>query len=239
MGKRSESVTRELRELILSGDYQPGEPLQEDRVAGRLHASRTPVRIALMRLEVEGLATYAMNRGFTVRRYSAMDIAATVRIRAALEGLACRIIAEDGPRPDTLAALGDCLDRIDMLLERGKGADVLRGPLPDLVERYHATIVEASGRARLIEEIRRTTLVPIPVNGHYRWVSQERAATAAGHGVESLAQFDRRRVVDAIARREGPRAEMLMREHMFTVHEILLRMVGADVSERSATRAPG
>jgi DNA-binding GntR family transcriptional regulator len=52
--------------LILEGDYGPNERLVEERLAGRLGVSRTPIRQALTMLEAEGLVEIAPNKGAMV-----------------------------------------------------------------------------------------------------------------------------------------------------------------------------
>ena len=50
-----ETVLMQLRDWILSGEFEPGQRLAEQQLAERLGASRTPVRAALVTLEQEGL----------------------------------------------------------------------------------------------------------------------------------------------------------------------------------------
>ncbi|MEQ9199363.1 MAG: GntR family transcriptional regulator, partial [Rhodospirillales bacterium] len=66
-GTNLEFVTLKLRDMILSGAFQPGERIAEIPVSAQLGVSRTPVRLALNILEQEGLLTGASRRGFAVR----------------------------------------------------------------------------------------------------------------------------------------------------------------------------
>ncbi|QHT63308.1 GntR family transcriptional regulator [Paenibacillus lycopersici] len=59
-----------LRKLILEGTLQPGEVLTERMLVERLNMSRTPIRAALERLDVEGLAKYTPNKGLVVTELS-------------------------------------------------------------------------------------------------------------------------------------------------------------------------
>lgn len=63
-----EQVTDRLREEVLAGKYQAGQPLREAEVARRFGVSRGPVRDAFLQLSQEGLLTYQANRGVTVRQ---------------------------------------------------------------------------------------------------------------------------------------------------------------------------
>ncbi|HET8707622.1 MAG TPA: GntR family transcriptional regulator, partial [Pseudomonadales bacterium] len=93
---RSFSVADRLREMILRGDFGPEARLQEIQLANLMDVSRTPIREALRMLAKEGLLNYAPNRGYQVRKFSLDDILAAFRVRAVLEGLGCRLIAEKG-----------------------------------------------------------------------------------------------------------------------------------------------
>ena len=85
-----EQIHGQLRTAILSGEYAPGTPLVEAELAGRLGASRTPVREALQRLETEGLLERRGARGIVVRELREDDVTCIFEIREALESLAAR-----------------------------------------------------------------------------------------------------------------------------------------------------
>ena len=63
-----------LREMILSGDFSPGERVSEAPLTGRLGASRTPIRLALERLAHEGLLEPYPTGGFIVRTFTLEDV---------------------------------------------------------------------------------------------------------------------------------------------------------------------
>ena len=77
--KRDESQTLRallrMRELLLRGEFSPGERIREIPLAARLHVSRTPLRLVLQRLEEEGLVAARADRrlrgvGVFARRHS-------------------------------------------------------------------------------------------------------------------------------------------------------------------------
>lgn len=82
-----------LRASVLSGRYNPGERLTEERLAGELGISRTPVREALHRLESEGLIKPLETRGFIVSQDTREEVEELFEMRAVLEGYALRTIA--------------------------------------------------------------------------------------------------------------------------------------------------
>ncbi|HWV52767.1 GntR family transcriptional regulator, partial [Pseudorhodoplanes sp.] len=83
----------QLRESILSGEYEAGRRLNEVHISQALDVSRTPVRAALQALAGEGLLDYAPNRGFTVRVFQLTEVVDAYEIRAVLEGVAARFAA--------------------------------------------------------------------------------------------------------------------------------------------------
>ena len=83
-----EQIADRLRDMILDGDYEPGERLQEKELSERFGVSRTPLREALKILSSEGWITHAPNRGATITRLSDDELAETYPLMGALEGLA-------------------------------------------------------------------------------------------------------------------------------------------------------
>src|SRR5215469_14283794 len=82
-----------LRAMLLSGEFRPGERIPEIPVASRLGVSRSPLRLALQRLEHEGLVK-ALPKGFAVCGFSVDEIWDAVETRGVLEGAAARLAAE-------------------------------------------------------------------------------------------------------------------------------------------------
>jgi DNA-binding GntR family transcriptional regulator len=91
----SQQIAEMLRNAILNGEILPGERLNEKAIATETGTSRMPVREALRQLEQQGLVISIPNRGSFARYYDQKDIAEIYELRAVLEGLACRKIAED------------------------------------------------------------------------------------------------------------------------------------------------
>ncbi|MFB3887721.1 MAG: GntR family transcriptional regulator [Thermodesulfobacteriota bacterium] len=82
-----------LKSNILSGHFKPGRRLVEEDVAEELGVSRTPVREAFHKLELEGLITPLETRGFIVPKDSKDEMEELFEIRSILEGYALRIIS--------------------------------------------------------------------------------------------------------------------------------------------------
>ena len=89
-----EKTYRLLRKQLLTGHFSPNQRLTEESLAKRLGVSRTPVREALHKLELEGLVKTKGGRGFCVPEESEEDMDELFEIRAVLEGHALACICE-------------------------------------------------------------------------------------------------------------------------------------------------
>jgi len=93
-------VFKTLRQGILTGELKPGERLMEIHLADRLGVSRTPIREAIRKLELEGLVTMIPRRGAEVAQISAKNLKDVLEVRQALDTLgvelACERITDDG-----------------------------------------------------------------------------------------------------------------------------------------------
>ena len=87
-------VFKKLRAEILLGELSPGERLMELHLAQRLGVSRTPVREAIRKLELEGLVTMLPRRGAQVAQISEKDLKDVLQVRTSLEQLAVRLACE-------------------------------------------------------------------------------------------------------------------------------------------------
>lgn len=91
---KKQIVHEQIRELIVSGQLQPGTVLQDRKLSVMLNTSRTPVREAIQLLESEGLVKTLMGKGTVVTKVGYEDIARIYDVREYLEGLAARLSAQ-------------------------------------------------------------------------------------------------------------------------------------------------
>lgn len=165
-----EIVYERIRKAIISGEYLPGQRLVERDLAQLFKVSRTPVREALRKLELERLVTTTPFKGVIVTDYSPAEVTEFFEIRSVLEGLAAKLAATRRSGED-LAALEECLEKSEVALKEKI--------LEDLIywnDRFHKTISKASGCERLAEMInsvrlqinllRMTSLISRPVQNH-------------------------------------------------------------------------
>ncbi|WP_352420299.1 GntR family transcriptional regulator [Proteiniborus sp.] len=88
-----EIVFESIREAILDGRLKPGERVMEVQLAEKLGVSRTPVREAIRKLELEGLLVMEPRKGAYVADISLNDVVDVLEIRSSLEGLAASLAA--------------------------------------------------------------------------------------------------------------------------------------------------
>ncbi len=88
-------VFNTLRQAILTGELKPGERLMEIQLAQRLGVSRTPVREAIRKLELEGLVLMIPRKGAEVAEITIKDLEDVLEVRAALEKLAVQDACEN------------------------------------------------------------------------------------------------------------------------------------------------
>ncbi len=100
-----EQIAAQLAARITSGAYAPGQRIMEQAVAAEFGVSRGPVREALRLLEKDGLVTILARRGAQVTNLNIAEVREIFDIRAALNGLRDRGIAEDPERHRVLPLL--------------------------------------------------------------------------------------------------------------------------------------
>lgn len=80
-----EGLVATLIRMMLTKELVPGQRLRQIDLAKQLKVSRTPLREALQLLTADGLVTYRINRGHTVRNMSYADFQEVRRIRSVVE----------------------------------------------------------------------------------------------------------------------------------------------------------
>ena len=202
---------RALRDAIVSGELLPSERLVEEDLARRLGLGRAAVRMALVRLEHDGLVERERNRGARVRRVSDAEAVEILAVRAARESLAARKAAARATAKD-VRELRAILR--DMAAQRRRG-DLMA--VSDANAALHRRILEISGHATarrlsglLISQIVRFQYRTVLLPGRPERSHREHAA-----------------IVDAIAAGDGEGAERAMRRHLSQVAEALRARVDA------------
>ncbi|WP_118178578.1 GntR family transcriptional regulator [Paraburkholderia phosphatilytica] len=207
-----------LRELILAGELAPGTRITELWTVERLGVSRTPVRAALMRLQDEGLLDPLPSGGYAVRSFTTAEIYDAIELRGTLEGLAARLAAERGVEPELMASLHACVNEIDDVLADARLSEQTFSRYVELNERFHRLLASTCNSSVVEKQLARVMALPFASPSGFVKVQ---AVAPDAHHVLIVAQSQHRAVLDAIERREGARAEALMREHARIAHRNL------------------
>ncbi len=236
-----------LREMILSGALPAGRRIAEPAVAEATGISRTPIRTALIRLQEEGLIEPIRSGGFRVRAFSVAEIRDAIEVRGVMEGLAARMAAERGAERAALAAMQACVDEIEVLLAGGELDEVRFAAYVGANTRFHALLAGACGSEVVERQVARANALPFAsANGFV----QVQAASRDAVRTLTIANAQHAAVLEAIAQREGGRAEALMREHARIAHRNLEHVLenpeviellpgGCLIQGRGAASTPG
>ena len=212
MASQIERVASELRRRIVSGELAPGRRVLELEWAPELGVSRTPLRLALVELEKQGIVERLGSRGYHVRRITMDEVAEAIDVRGVLEGLAARLAAETGVSGEVMEVLVACIEEGRSLLDAGDTANgsVDSAGWASMNARFHTTLVSAASGKALRSALDQVTKSPLAD-----------ASALGSSGMQPKlelaylrrAQTDHEDIVQAIAAHEGARAEALMREH--------------------------
>lgn len=204
-----------LREGILQGVLQPGQPLGEIQLAAAFGRSRTPIREAILKLESEGLAERVPRRGLVVGHITREEVLEVYAVREVLNGLSARLAAH-GMLPTEL-------DRLAWLNERFRAAvlaDDARAIMKANLE-FHDAICQASRNSLLKELTRRTS----------ERVQRFGATTMLipGRGLEAVAEHDA--LLAAIRARDPDAAERISRSHVNRARQLRIGLAQAATAD--------
>lgn len=199
-----------LREMILAAELPAGSRIAELSLVDMLGVSRTPIRTALMRLEQEGLLEALAHGGYAVRTFTEHDVSDAIELRGTLEGLAARLAAERGCASEVLESAQVCLAQIDQLLAADRLNEEAFGRYVAHNETFHALLQDMAASQVLRREWERVVGLPFASPSGFV-VSQAHSPQARDMLI--VAQDQHRQVLQAIEKREGARAEAIMREH--------------------------
>lgn len=138
-------VFNTLRQAILRGELKPGERLMEIQLANKLGVSRTPIREAIRKLELEGLVLMIPRRGAEVAEITEKSLRDVLEVRDALEVL-CVDLACDRISPDGIDKLKEAAKEFEMALH---GGDVTEYAEADV--KFHDIIYLATDNQKLIQ----------------------------------------------------------------------------------------
>ena len=192
------AIERELEHLILAGELKPGERLNEIQLSTRFGTSRGPLREATRSLHARGLVDIIRNRGVFVRSISSSEAAEIYELRAAVFGLAGRLLT-DRLTDELLQELEDYLARMDAA---AAARDFDRYYPANLA--FHDYLVNSAGNATLVREYK----------GLVNKLHLCRARGLVQAGGLSVSNREHREMVDALASGNRERAQEVFYRHV-------------------------
>nr|WP_090345168.1 GntR family transcriptional regulator [Mycolicibacterium malmesburyense]CRL77275.1 GntR family transcriptional regulator [Mycolicibacterium malmesburyense] len=195
----------ELRNAILTGRYTAGQVLSENALAAEFGKSRTPVREALHRLEIESLVERSP-RGVRVRDTSPEEILDIYEVRITLEGTAAKAAAQRATEFD--------LTQLRSALQAMIDADDTAEAKAATNRRFHEAVWTASHNSTLVDLLHR-------LNVHL--VRYPSTTLTYGERWDAVLR-EHEELLAAIEARDGEAARRIAEHHMFGAREVRLRM---------------
>lgn len=212
VGKRepiSRHVYRNLRDAILAGDLPAESRIVEEVLAKEMGVSRTPLRQALSRLEIDGLVVLSPGAGYRVAN-TRVQLEEIFHLRKAIEGYCCRLVAE--------SASDDLIQRLEANYNQHMALDLRQ------VERraqmnaeFHDLIIAACPSARIREralELREFIFGPEEMQIH-----PDRSA------MESYLE-EHRELIEAFKSRNGDAASSIIIRHIGRALDLMMAARG-------------
>ncbi len=203
-----EVVFESVRGAIISGVLKPGERLMEVQLAEKLGVSRTPIREAIRKLELEGLVIMIPRKGAYVADLSIKDITDVLEIRAALEGLASSLAA--------LRITDEEIKQIElnaMQFDKAIEADDFEGIVQADIE-FHDNIFKATRNEKLMQ-----------INNNLReQVQRFRIMYISKSNKSKALAKDHFEIAEAISRRDIDMAEKIAKEHIENAEKYIIKV---------------
>ncbi|EKE87067.1 GntR family transcriptional regulator [Idiomarina xiamenensis] len=197
----SDRVLFEIQQAIVEGRIVAGSKISEPELARRFDVSRAPLREALARLERCHLIERTPNAGARVVTLSAAGLLSLYQLREELEGLACRLAAEQMADAEIV--------ELSQLLEQHLSTQRVREG-----ESYYQEAGDLDFHYRVILGSKNPYLINILCDELYFLVRMYRVQLGM-NGPRVSRAFDEHKVIlQAIANRDGELADLLMRRHI-------------------------
>lgn len=204
-------VFNTLRQAIITGEFAPGERLMEIALAERLGVSRTPVREAIRKLELEGLVVMIPRKGAEVAQITEKDLRDSLEVRCNLEELAVKLACE--------RITGEGEEKLKLALENFKQA-VEKQDFQNIVDSdiaFHDVIFEATQNHRLMQ---------IASNLREQ-VYRYRVQYIKDDKLHPVLEEEHRMIVDYILKKDVQNAVNTMKKHIINQEEGVIKKIQA------------
>lgn len=208
-------VFRAIEDAVLNGEYKDGDSLNELKISEELGVSRTPVREALMQLELEGLAKNIPNKGAVVIGITEKDIEDIYAVRIRIEGLAARLCAENISE-DELKRFQEIVDLQEFYLAKHDAEQIW-----SLDSDFHKIIYSASQSRPL----------KFMLSNFHNYIKRARDISVHADGRAEKTVSEHKAILQAIKDRDGELAELLMARHITNAKNNLIKQIRGEKRE--------
>ena len=191
-------VFNTLRQAILKGELAPGERLMEIQLAEKLGVSRTPIREAIRKLELEGLVLMIPRKGAEVAKISEKSLRDVLEVRRSLEELAIELACQRMSEED-IDNLQKAQDDFKAAISEG---DAMK--IAETDEHYHDVIYEGTQNAKLIQML----------NNLREQMYRYRLEYIKDEDKRKILILEHERILKAVRERKVADAKEAMREHI-------------------------
>ncbi len=209
-------VFNTLRQAILTGELKPGERLMEIHLAEKLGVSRTPVREAIHKLELEGLVTMSPRRGAAVAQITEKSMSDVLEVRRAMDAL-CAELACERISDEELEQLKKACEEFEKATQT---KDVKLIAQADV--NLHDIILQATGNQRLVQLVNNLS------EQMYRY-RFEYIKDFSQH--ENLVE-EHRMIYEGLLERDKERASKAAKLHIDNQKKTIIRQIRMDAEKR-------
>ena len=202
-------VFNTLRQAILRGELKPGERLMEIQLANKLGVSRTPIREAIRKLELEGLVLMIPRKGAEVAEITEKNMLDVLEVRRALEELAVKLACERITEEE-IQELKDAADAFQKILSE---KDITK--IAEADEAFHDVIFKSTGNDRLIQLLNSLREQMYRYRLEYLKREEDHPQLLEEH----------QQIIDRITRKDQSEAAELIDRHIGNQVDVMLEMI--------------
>jgi len=212
-----EQVYKSLKATILNGVLAPNKRLIEEKLAGEMGTSRTPVREAIQKLEKEGLIHKLPKGGFAVSVVTEEDIEEVFGIRSVLEGYA-GYLATSRATDDDIRSLEEIVKREEKCLTKRDTEEIIR-----LNTEFHERLYRAAKSSKLYTII----------NDLRDYIYRYRIIIFRYEGMAEISIKDHKDMIGLMKVKNARQVEKLVRKHIIRGGDLIKRKMKQESRKKS------
>jgi DNA-binding GntR family transcriptional regulator len=198
----SELVYDRLKQMIIDGVLLPGQKINKKELCEMLDVSQTPINEAISRMTGEGLIEQKSRQGFFIKSFSYTDLKELYAVRAGLEGISVRIVAEQAS-DEEIENIVKAFSEFSLPVE---GKAVKKYEKADRF--FHEQILKLSGNSVIIDFTHNFAFI---IKSYQKGLIRQPNDTLEEH----------QEICRALRNREGEKAQRLIIEHHMKSREII------------------